>query len=108
MRVQFRILALGSIVLLAFGPALNAQEKKTTPTKTAGKARHCVSNSAEPTRIMCYDNFTAAIAAATGGRISDAPADVQKAMKDRRLMEKLNATKEKRTVRRLPTQRVQS
>jgi hypothetical protein len=80
-------------LVVALGPASNAQEKKTT---TAGKARHCVSNSAEPTRIMCYDNFTAAIAAATGGRISDAPADVRMAMSDKGLMERLNHTKERK------------
>jgi hypothetical protein len=45
---------------------------------------------------VCYDDFTAAIAAATGGQITDAPADVRVAMNDQRLLAKLNHTGEKK------------
>src|SRR5262249_17114350 len=60
---------------------------------TAGKAGHCVTSLTKPGNpTTCYDTFTAAIAAATGGQITDAPADPGVAMKDKGLLERLNAT----------------
>jgi hypothetical protein len=51
---------------------------------------HCVLNPATKVNT-CYPTFTAAIAAATGGRIADAPSDVKAALADQALTERINA-----------------
>jgi hypothetical protein len=59
----------------------------------ANKNRHCVTDLSKPnTPATCYDTFTAAIAAATGGRITDAPADSRVAMNDERLLARVYNT----------------
>jgi hypothetical protein len=64
---------------------VTAPPKPTTPI-------HCVRNlSRAGAPTTCYNTFTQAIAAATGGRIADAPSDTRVAMRDRRLLAKLNA-----------------
>ena len=50
-----------------------------------------------PTPTTCYDTFTAAIAAATGGQITDAPANSRVAMNDQRLLARLNASGDKKS-----------
>jgi hypothetical protein len=47
------------------------------------------------TPATCYDTFTAAIAAATGGRITDAPADSRVAMNDERFVARVYGDKKK-------------
>jgi hypothetical protein len=105
MHFRLRTLTLASTALAALGLASSAAPSATTTTtttesvkaKTAKKPRHCVNSSAGPdTRAVCYDDFTAAIAAAIGGQITDAPADVRVAMKDQRLLARLNHTGEKK------------
>jgi hypothetical protein len=81
MHPRLRTLTLASIAIAALGCASSATPVQ--PAETAKKPRHCVKSLAEPyTRAVCYDDFTAAIAAATGGQITDAPADVRVAMND--------------------------
>jgi hypothetical protein len=67
----------------------------------ANKNRHCVTDLSKPDApTTCYDTFTAAIAAATRGRVTDAPADSRKALKDERFMARVYNTpdKEKETI----------
>jgi len=45
----------------------------------------------------CYDTYTAAMAAATGGKVTDAPAHPREAMRDKGLMARLNATGDKKS-----------
>lgn len=64
--------------------------------KAAGTG-HCITSltkAESPT--TCYDTFTEAIAAATGGKVTDAPADVTVAMKDKDLLKRLNASTDKK------------
>lgn len=82
------IAALGLASVVASGQSGEKAKEKVKPTQ------HCVENLSKPDAApVCYDTFTAAIAAATGGQISDAPADPGTAMKDQRLLERLNVTK---------------
>ncbi|WP_329012118.1 peptidase inhibitor family I36 protein [Streptomyces sp. NBC_00690] len=55
----------------------------------AERKSHCVADSGTQ-RITCYDTFRESIAAATEGRITDAPAP-WKAAKDQRFMDRMNA-----------------
>ncbi|GGZ25059.1 hypothetical protein GCM10010387_18170 [Streptomyces inusitatus] len=64
-------------------PAAAAQAPETKPDS------HCAMN-AETGSVTCYDTFRESVAAATGGRITDAPAP-EKAGKDKRFLAKLNA-----------------
>lgn len=102
MHFRLRTLTLASIAIAALG--LASVVTPVQPAETAKKPRHCVKSLSKPdTRTACYDNFTAAIAAATGGRITDAPADVRVAMNDQRLLAKLNATGEKKDTAAIPS-----
>jgi cell wall-associated NlpC family hydrolase len=109
---------LASIAILALGLASSAAQQTTTTTstttttttttttaqpgkakraKTARKAGHCVTSltkTVNPT--TCYDTFTAAMAAVTGGKVTDAPADVRVAMKDQGLLARLNVSGDKK------------
>ena len=76
------------MALAAMGLAFVAK-----PAQAAEPPRHCVVDVAEKnTPMECYDSFTAAIAKATGGRVTDAPNNVQAALKDEQLTARLNAT----------------
>jgi peptidase inhibitor family I36 len=64
----------------------------------AKKAGHCVTSLEKPGNpTACYDTFTAAIAAATGGQVADAPGQLRVAMKDKGLLARLNATGDKKS-----------
>ncbi|MQY02670.1 hypothetical protein [Actinomadura macrotermitis] len=63
----------------------------TVPAHAQAPAgKHCVQRAKE-TKVSCYDTLTKAIAAATGGRVSDAPADPAKAMNSARLRRELES-----------------
>jgi hypothetical protein len=60
---------------------------------TSKASRHCVKSISNVNKqVECFDSFTAAMSAATDGRITDAPADAGAAMKDQRFLEKLRPT----------------
>lgn len=69
-------------VLAAPSPAAAAPEAKAGP--------HCVVKVATG-KTTCYDTFRESIAAATDGRITDAPATPQKAAEDKKFLAGLNA-----------------
>jgi hypothetical protein len=73
-------------------PITTAKTEKTRERARTAKGLHCVTDLSKPTTpATCYDTFTAATAAATGGQITDAPADPQVAMNDQRLLARMNA-----------------
>jgi hypothetical protein len=111
MHARLQTLLLASIAIVALGLANGAAPTTTTTTtttttaqqgkvnraKTAKKAGHCVTiltKTDNPT--ICYDTFTAAMAAVTGGKVTDAPADVRAAMKDQGLLARLNVSSDKK------------
>jgi hypothetical protein len=104
MHFRLRTLTLASIAIAALGLASSATPVQPAEkgehgrhAANANKNRHCVTNLSKPdSPTTCYDTFTAAIAAATGGRITDAPADSRVAMNDQRLLARLNATGDKK------------
>lgn len=59
-------------------------------------ARHCVSSPAGP--ATCYATFTEAISAATGGQITDAPADPGAVLDDKQFVKRINEVGHQRTV----------
>jgi hypothetical protein len=112
--MQLRTLALASTAIVALGLASSAAPVTTTTTttttttepvegkkakaKTAKKTGHCVTSLTKPGNpTTCYDTFTAAIAAATGGKVTDAPADPRVAMNDKALLTRLNASGDKKS-----------
>lgn len=63
-----------------------------TPVQAAEPPRHCVVNVADDkARTKCFGSFRTAIANATGGQVTDAPADPQTAMNDSGFAARLNA-----------------
>ncbi|MFF3734327.1 peptidase inhibitor family I36 protein [Streptomyces sp. NPDC002476] len=68
-----------------------AAQAPENPRAKAGP--HCVAD-AVTQKTTCYDTFRESIAAATGGRITDAPATPQKAATDKKFLAKLNAPAE--------------
>lgn len=87
--MRIRTLALASVALAAAGitavatPAQAAEEKEV----------HCVGQlSASTAKVSCYDSFTVAIAEATGGRVTDAPADAAKVINDPAFAAKLDGS----------------
>jgi hypothetical protein len=88
--MRLRIIAFASVVVAAMGVASLATPAQAQPIE---KDRHCVTNASTPNApTTCYGSFTEAMAKATAGRITDAPADAQAALNDRRLQERLGAT----------------
>jgi hypothetical protein len=82
-----RTFTFASIVVIGMGMTFAA----TPAQAVVQKPRHCVVDvSAANARMACYDSFTTAIAEATRGRVTDAPADVRKAMRDPKLIAELN------------------
>ncbi len=83
-----RVFAFVTLAVAALGAGAVA-----VPAHAEEKPRHCVVDVAAATSPMsCYDSFTTAIAKATGGRVTDAPADVRTAMRDPKLIAQLNDT----------------
>ena len=81
-----------ALVTVAVAAAVGAGAV-AVPAHAAEKPQHCevdVATASSP--MSCYDSFTTAIAKATGGRVTDAPADVRKAMRDPKLIAQLNDT----------------
>jgi hypothetical protein len=88
--MRLRIIALPSIAVAGMGMAsLSAPAQ----AQAGSKDRHCVTDVSAPnTSTTCYDSFTTAIATATRGRVTDAPGDVRRAMRDPKLIAQLNDT----------------
>ena len=88
--MRLRIIAFASITVAGMGMAFLATPAQA---QAGSKDRHCVTDVSAPnTPATCYDSFTTAIAKATGGRVTDAPADVRKAMRDPKVTAQLNDT----------------
>ena len=113
--MQLRTLALASTAIVALGLASSAAPVTTTTTQRQQRQQrqqrekqksqlkgertkkqlrqrqllsrgHCVTSLTKPGNpTTCYDTFTAVIAAATGGKVTDAPADPRVAMNDKSL-----------------------
>jgi hypothetical protein len=75
------------------GPATDesGEEHATAATQTLGTAdqRHCVID-VGTRATACYASFTEALSTATGGRITDAPADARAALSDGTLVARIN------------------
>ncbi|WP_460518344.1 hypothetical protein [Flindersiella endophytica] len=87
---DMRVFAYATLVVAALGVAT-----VTAPAQAqaAEKPQHCVVDvSTAGQKMSCYDSFTTAIAKATKGRVTDAPADVRTAMRDPKLTAELNDT----------------
>lgn len=104
MDFRLRTFALAFIAIAALGLVSSATAEKGEKGENGRHAanaknnRHCVTDLSKPdTPPTCYDTFTAAIAAATGGQITDAPADSRVAMNDQRLLARMNATDGKKS-----------
>ncbi|MFH8837120.1 peptidase inhibitor family I36 protein [Streptomyces sp. NPDC017868] len=67
----------------------SASASATTPARAKSGA-HCVAHVSTHT-TTCYDTFREAIADATDGRVTDAPAAPEKAAKDKAFVAELNA-----------------
>ncbi|MEU5148323.1 peptidase inhibitor family I36 protein [Streptomyces yangpuensis] len=82
-----RIRTLASLAAIGTAVALTTP----TPTLAAEAPRHCVVDLSQgpAAQPVCVTSFTAAIARATGGRVIDAPADPAKALKDRKLADRI-------------------
>ncbi|HEV7649742.1 MAG TPA: hypothetical protein VGP26_16470 [Actinophytocola sp.] len=85
--------ALATMGVTALSTASTAAATEQAPA--AQKARNCVVDVSNGT-TACYANFTKALAAATGGKVTDAPADASTAVQDPRLAARLNATPSKK------------
>lgn len=86
-------------IMLVVATAIAIPALWLTPSETMAQSaevsRHCVQSLTKPkAQTACYDTFTDAIRAATGGQITDAPADVRTAVNDQRLLERLRPTGE--------------
>ncbi len=112
---RFNILVLASVALSGLGLAASAATKSTTTSTTtttttttteesmsgkeakAARKGHCLTSLTKTENATaCYDTFTELVAAATGGKITDAPADVAVAMQDKELLKQLNASTDKK------------
>ncbi|WP_283133024.1 RICIN domain-containing protein [Rhizohabitans arisaemae] len=71
--------------LMVVGPAMPA----IAAPPGSGAGDHCVV-AAGTTTLTCFDTFREAVAAATGGRVADAPENVAKALEDPEVTAKLN------------------
>ncbi|MEU4181544.1 hypothetical protein [Streptomyces sp. NPDC026589] len=74
-------------VFMTPAPAGATQDPEAT---RAEAGRHCVATPGDQ-KPTCYDTFRESVAAATGGRITDAPVTPQKAALDRKFLDKMNA-----------------
>ncbi|GAA4972185.1 hypothetical protein [Actinoplanes utahensis] len=63
-----------------------------SPAQAAAPAKTCVINLSAGNTMTCHTTFTKAVAAATGGYITDAPDTAGKALTDRSFQGRLNET----------------
>jgi hypothetical protein len=92
-RSPHHVLALLTVLALAIAVPVSASaETDGATTTTEGQAAdsHCVTNVATQSS-ECFSSFPAAIAAATGGQVQDAPSDAHAAALDEGFTAKLNA-----------------
>jgi hypothetical protein len=86
---------LAGLILSASGLALaTVATAPAHAAPAATPAKHCVT-SVDTGRTSCYATFTLAIRAATGGRVTDAPADPSDAADNSAFAAKLNAAGER-------------
>ncbi|WP_371648715.1 MULTISPECIES: hypothetical protein [unclassified Streptomyces] len=83
--VRRAAIVIASLSMALVGTTATAQ---ATPKTKAGS--HCVAN-VTTHKTTCYDSFRDVIAAATGGRVTDAPATPEQAAKDKKFLAELNA-----------------
>ncbi|MFJ5050481.1 peptidase inhibitor family I36 protein [Streptomyces sp. NPDC088719] len=87
----------GTTVLAVACAAVFMAPSAAAAQATQAKAdTHCVANS-DTEKVTCYDTFREAIAAATGGRITNA--SQEEAAQDKKFMDKLNAPADSPTAR---------
>ena len=114
---RLQSLVLASAALVGLGLAANAETTTTTTTTTTitttegsvsseaktTKKPHCIASLKDPDApAACYDTFTEVIAITSGGRITDAPADVSVAMKDKDLLARLRVSTDKKDIEAIP------
>ncbi|MFE5097379.1 peptidase inhibitor family I36 protein [Streptomyces sp. NPDC056638] len=79
-----------AIVIASATMAIAGTTATATATPQSKTGAHCVANLAAH-KTTCYDTFREAIAVATSGRVTDAPATPEKAAKDKAFVAELNA-----------------
>ncbi|MET9735612.1 hypothetical protein ABZZ79_34800 [Streptomyces sp. NPDC006458] len=90
-----RLLAVAGIVAAGLAAPASAHGDSApagrgAPQPKAG--RHCVVHLSRADQVSCFSSFTAAISSATGGKITDAPADARSALNDPRFAARLDET----------------
>lgn len=81
-KLSSRILPLLAALGLSIGLSAPASAETGASSRSTGQEEnHCVSG-VESQSLECFSSFRAAIAAATGGRVQDAPTDAQAAALD--------------------------
>ncbi len=83
-------LLLAALVLAVFGTQAEASSSEASGGQAAGHQRHCV-RTVGHSETECFSTFRAAISAATGGRVADAPANASELATDRALQKRLFA-----------------
>jgi hypothetical protein len=95
MLLRTQALALASLTTALL--TLASVEMSAQTVEKAKTTRNCVADTTKPDApATCYNSFTEAIAAATNGKIKDAPIDSRVAMNDKALLAKLNPTGDKK------------
>ncbi|MET7622638.1 hypothetical protein [Streptomyces sp. NPDC005408] len=77
-------------------PPASASAAGTGGTAEPAAGRHCVVRLSQGNQMSCFATFSAAIAAATGGKVTNAPADPGSAMADPAFAAQLDESAAKR------------
>jgi hypothetical protein len=75
----------------AFGSSQDASDQPAANDDVAASTNRTCTYNADTGEQLCYASFTEALAAATGGKIIDAPPDAKTAVNDAELTERINA-----------------
>jgi hypothetical protein len=87
-RVRLATTVIAALAATTLG--LVASPAQAAPT-TQANGKHCVADLTGRAPLRCFATFTAATAAATGGRLTDAPISAAKAMSDPAFSAKVDA-----------------
>lgn len=79
-----------ALIVASLSMALAGTTATAQATPKAKVGSHCAADLSTH-KTTCYDSFRDVIAAATGGRVTDAPATPQQAAKDKKFLAELNA-----------------